>query len=366
MRDPSVPDPSVPDPLHEVTTTGRDEPPDVAAASVAALDRIMYLLDRSRAPSYRVRTFRRAADTLAGLSADEVARRVVAGTLEELPGVGPVIARVVEQTCHGEVPSYLRHLEEETVVELSDEARPLRQALRGDCHVHSTWSDGGADIETMARAAMALGHEYIVLTDHSPRLTIAHGLDRERLEAQLAELDALNPRLAPFRVLSGMEVDILTDGALDLDDDLLERLDVVVASAHSKLRMDHDEMTERLVRAVSNPHVDVLGHCTGRIVVGRGRPESSFDPQRVFDACAAGRTAVEINCRPERQDPPDDLLDAALAAGCHVAISTDAHAPGQLEWQAYGCEKAVAHGIGPEQVINTRRADDLVDWSTRT
>ena len=341
----------------------REEPPDLSSRAIVALDRIVYLLDRSRAPSYRVRTFRRAADTLSDLAPAELDARAAAGTLEDLPGVGPVIRRVIEECSAGQTPSYVRHLEEETSVPLSDDARPLLRALRGDCHVHSTWSDGGASIERMAAAAIRIGHEYIVMTDHSPRLTIAHGLDRARLEAQLEEIEALNERLAPFRILSGMEVDILTEGYLDLDDDLLDRLDVVVASAHSTLRMEHDAMTERLVRAVSNPHVDVLGHCTGRIVVGRGRPESSFDPHEVFGACAASGTAVEINCRPERQDPPDDLLDIALAAGASLAINTDAHAPGQLEWQAFGCEKAVAHGVGPQQVINTLTADELIGWT---
>jgi putative hydrolase len=329
----------------------------------AALARIVYLLDRSRAPSYRVRAFLRAAAAVAELPPGELSARIEAGTLEELPGIGPVTRRLIEEAAAGQVPSYVRRLEEETEVPVSDAGRPLRAALRGDCHVHSNWSDGGAEIEAMARAAMGIGHEYIVLTDHSPRLTVAHGLDRTRLLAQLDELDRLNEELAPFRILSGMEVDILLDGELDLDDDLLVRLDVVVASVHSKLRMDHDEMTARMVRAMANPHADILGHCTGRIVVGRGRPQSTFDAAEVFGVCAANGKALEINCRPERQDPPDELLDLALDAGCVVAIDTDAHAPGQLEWQAYGCDKAAAHGIDADRIVNTKTADDLVAWA---
>ena len=329
----------------------------------AALERIVYLLDRSRAPSYRVRAFLGAKAAVAALAPDELTDRIADGTLEELPGIGPVTRRVIEEAATGEIPSYVRHLEGETEIRITDAGHHVRRSLRGDCHVHSNWSDGGAEIEAMARAAMGIGHDYIVLTDHSPRLTIAHGLDRPRLLAQLEELDRLNDELAPFRILSGMEVDILLDGGLDLDEDLLGRLDVVVASVHSKLRMGHDEMTARMVRAMANPHTDILGHCTGRIVVGRGRPQSTFDADAVFEVCADNGKAVEINCRPERQDPPDDLLDLALDAGCMVAIDTDAHAPGQLEWQAYGCDKAALHGIATERIVNTKDAAGLVAWA---
>jgi putative hydrolase len=160
-----------------------------------------------------------------------------------------------------------------------------------------------------------------------------------------------------------MEVDILEDGSLDQDLDLLERLDVVVASVHSKLRMPEQEMTRRMVMAVASPHVDILGHCTGRKVVGTGRPQSQFDPDIVFAACARFGTAVEINCRPERQDPPEELLQLALDWDCRISIDTDAHAPGQLEWQVYGCDKAARMGIEPDRIVNTMSADDLVAWT---
>jgi putative hydrolase len=219
----------------------------------------------------------------------------------------------------------------------------------------------------MARTAQALGHEYLVVTDHSPRLTIAHGLNRDRLLQQLDEIEALNEGLmnapSPFRILTGMEVDILEDGSLDQDVDLLERLDVVVASVHSKLRMPEQEMTRRMVMAVASPHVDILGHCTGRKVVGTGRPQSQFDADIVFAACAQFGTAVEINCRPERQDPPEELLQLALDWDCRISIDTDAHAPGQLEWQTYGCDKAAKMGIEPERIVNTMSADDLLAWT---
>jgi putative hydrolase len=239
----------------------------------------------------------------------------------------------------------------------------LLAALKGDCHTHSDWSDGGSPIREMAESARDLGHDYVVLTDHSPRLTVANGLSPERLREQLDVVAALNADLAPFRILTGIEVDILDDGSLDQSDELLERLDVVVASVHSKLRMDRDAMTERMARAVANPHTDVLGHCTGRLVTGRGRPESQFDPEIVFEACRQFGTAVEVNSRPERLDPPKRLLRLAVEAGCHFSIDTDAHAPGQLTWQSYGCDRAAACGVPEERVINTWSADELLAWT---
>ena len=211
--------------------------------------------------------------------------------------------------------------------------------------------------------AIALGHDYMVLTDHSPRLTVAHGLDAERLLAQLDEVAGLNEQLAPFRILTGIEVDILEDGTLDQTEELLARLDVVVASVHSKLRMERDEMTRWMAVAVANPHVDVLGHCTGRLVVGRGRPESEFDPELIFTACREYGTAVEINSRPERLDPPKRLLRMAVEMGCLVSIDTDAHAPGQLDYPLLGCERAEAAGIDAERIVNTWPVERLLDWA---
>jgi putative hydrolase len=242
-------------------------------------------------------------------------------------------------------------------------AASLLSSLRGDCHSHSDWSDGGSPILEMAEAARELGREYLVLTDHSARLTVAHGLNEERLREQLSVVAEVNEQLAPFRLLSGMEVDILEDGALDLDPDMLGQLDVVVASVHSKLRMDAKDMTARMVAAIESPHTDILGHCTGRLITGRGRPQSSFDADAVFAACARTGTAVEINSRPERQDPPQDLLRRAVSLGCSFAVDTDAHAPGQLGWLGRGCAKAVDAAVPPDRIVNRRPAVDLLAWA---
>ena len=325
-----------------------------------ALREIAFQLERSGAPTYRVRAFRRAAEVMAGLPAGELQRRLGGGTLRALSGIGEVTAGVITQAAAGRQPDYLTRLLAEQGGPLP--ASALRAALRGDCHTHSDWSDGGSPPGEMAEAARALGHEWIALTDHSPRLTVASGLTAERLEAQLQLVTRLNAVLAPFRILTGIEVDILDDGSLDQREDLLARLDVVVASVHSKLRMAAGPMTERMVTAVRNPHVDVLGHCTGRLLTGRGgrgRPESEFDPAAVFGACREHGVAVEINCRPERRDPPGRLLALAAGAGCLFSIDTDAHAPGQLDWLENGCVRAEQHGITPDRVINTRPASEL-------
>ena len=202
---------------------------------VSALQQIAFELERSLAPTYRVQAFRKAAWTIRELPGGQLATRISQGTLRDLPGIGKVTAEVIEEAAAGEQPHYLTRL--------LDEAPPpppetkLRGKLRGDCHSHSDWSDGGSPPWEMAGTARDLGHEWLALTDHSPRLTVANGLSAERLIRQFGVVHALNDDLAPFRVLTGIEVDILDDGSLDQREDLLAELDVVVASVHSKLRM---------------------------------------------------------------------------------------------------------------------------------
>jgi putative hydrolase len=324
---------------------------------VQALRKIAFELERSGEPTYRVRAFRRAAEVIGALPPGEVDRRVAIGTLSALPGIGTTTAQVITQAARGAQPDYLTRL---LAAAVPAERTGIRALLRGDCHTHSDWSDGGSPPGEMATAARDLGLSWIALTDHSPRLTVARGLSAERLIAQLDLVDRLNTELAPFRILAGIEVDILDDGSLDQRDDLLAQLDVVVASVHSKLRMDAAPMTTRMLAAVRNPLVDILGHCTGRLLGGRGRPQSQFDAEAVFTACRDSGTAVEINCRPERQDPPDDLLGLAADIGCVFSIDTDAHAPGQLDWIGSGCRRAEAAGIGPDRVFNALTADDLI------
>ncbi|WP_227980789.1 PHP domain-containing protein [Nocardia spumae] len=332
----------------------------------AALREIAFWMERERAQTHRVKAYRRAADTVAGLSDAEYERRRESGAWQELPGIGPKTAAVIAQACAGDVPERLAQLRSAAQL-IAPAGAALRTRLRGDLHTHSEWSDGGSPIEEMMRTAMALGHEYCALTDHSPRLRVANGLSAPRLRDQLEVVAELNARLAPFRILTGIEVDILDDGTLDQEAELLEQLDLVVASVHSNLRADSETMTKRMVYAVANPNVDVLGHCTGRLVAGeRGlRPESSFDAEVVFEACRRYDTAVEINSRPERRDPPGRLIRLAAEMGCLFSIDTDAHAPGQLDWQGYGCERAIANDVAAERVVNTWTLDDLLEFTGR-
>jgi len=330
-----------------------------------ALDRAIYLLDRDLAPTQKIRAFVKGRTILTELAEEQGPRAVEdlvrAGKLTSLDGIGRSIEAVVAGAYGAGPTDYLDKLEAATVIE-TGAGTELRAMLKGDCHSHSTWSDGGAELRAMARAARALGHEYLVATDHSARLTVAHGLSPERLADQVDEIAVINEELAPFRILTGMEVDILDDGRLDLPDAWLAQLDVVIASVHHRIHQDKDQMTRRLVRAVAHPHVDILGHCTNRKVLGNKRMPSQFDADYVFAACAKFDTAVEINCRPERQDPPEEILDLALQWDCRISINSDAHAPGQLEWVNYGCDKAALAEIEPSRIINTRTADDLLEF----
>lgn len=339
--------------------------------AVAVLRRVAFLLERAQASAYRSEAFRTAAAVIEQQEPGRLATLVAAGSLTDLPSVGARTAGVAELAWRDRAVPYLAELEAEVVArgaareldagEHADAATALRAAIRGDLHAHSEASDGSTSIQEMVLAALEVGHEYLAITDHSPRLTVANGLSAARLRAQVEQVAALNRAVAPFRVLTGIEVDILDDGSLDQEPALLDRLDVVVASVHSKLRMDRAAMTRRMVAAVRDPRTDVLGHCTGRRVLGRQRPESEFDARAVFDACAEQGVAVEINCRPDRLDPPHALLTVAVEAGCDFAIDTDAHAPGQLDWQDAGCLRAAQHGVTADRVLTTWPVERLLE-----
>lgn len=324
---------------------------------VDALLEIASLLERERASRYRAKAFRQAAATFQELP-DDV--RADPNRLRSTKGIGESTFAVIRQAQSGSVPDYL--------VELRGEVEPqrasaLRSRLRGDLHAHTDWSDGTTPIPVMAAAARAQGHEYQAITDHSPRLRVARGLSAERLREQIPLVRAESRD--GFTLLAGIEVDILDDGMLDQDAALLGELDIVVASVHSKLRMDSRSMTKRMLAAVANPRVNVLGHCTGRLVQGeRGtRPPSEFDAEAVFAACAENGVAVEINSRPERQDPPDDLIAIALAAGCLFSIDSDAHAPGQLSLLDHGAERAEHAGVPASRIVTTWGLDRLLAWA---
>jgi putative hydrolase len=331
---------------------------------LADLRRIALLLELANEPSFRVRAFRNAAATIGELGVEAIAAHARKGTLRTLTGIGEVTERTIAESLRGEEPVYLRRLEATGGRMVAEIGGELCAALKGDCHVHSDWSDGGSPIREMAETAIELGHQYMVLTDHSPTLTIANGLSPERLERQLNEVATLNAQLAPFRILTGIEVDILSDGSLDQSDELLSRLDVVVGSVHSELRSPSGPMTRRMVTALADPHLDILGHCTGRMKAGRrNRPPSEFDAEIVFAAAARFDKAVEVNSRPERLDPPKRLLRLAVEAGCRVSIDSDAHAPGQLGWLPNGCDRAAACGVQVGSVVNALEADALLAWA---
>lgn len=334
--------------------------------AVDALNEIAFWLERELAPSFKVQAFRRAAATIAPFDADQLAERVADGRLKRTKGIGDRTFQVIAQAVEGGIPDYLADLRERNAEPLDTGGADLLARLRGDLHSHTEWSDGTTPIEVMAAAAAALGREYQAITDHSPSLTIASGLSVERLREQLDAIAALDT--GTLTLLRGIEVDILEDGTLDQTPEMLDRLDVVVGSVHSKLRSDRRTMTKRMLGGIRDPHTNVLGHCTGRLVQGsRGtRPPSEFDADAVFAACVENQVAVEINSRPERQDPPDDLIQRALDAGCFFSIDTDAHAPGQLDFLAYGAARAAANGVPAERIITTWPLERLRTWLAKS
>ena len=230
--------------------------------------------------------------------------------------------------------------------------------VRGDTHTHSDWTDGVDSIEVMARAARDIGHEYIVLTDHSPSLGVARGLLPERVEEQRAEIRRVNAELAPFRILHGTELEIRADASLDYPDELLARFDVVIASIHTGRRQSSEQLTARALAAIEHPHVDVLAHPSGRIV--NRRDPLPLDWPRIFEAAARTGTALEINGSP-RLDLDDALARAAGRAGARLTVASDAHRTEELGQQRYAVDLARRAWLGAEQLLATRTADELLE-----
>ncbi len=241
--------------------------------------------------------------------------------------------------------------------------------LKGDLHVHSDWTDGNNSIEEMAKAAQERGYQYIAICDHSPTIGITNGLTPERLEKQTEEIDKLNGKIAGkkgaknFRILKGIEVDIRSDGQLDLDNDLLKELDVVVAAVHTKFGQPREEMTKRIVKAFENPHVDIIAHPTGRLI-GRREPYQ-VDMDKLMDACRANGKGLELNAYPERLDLSDLHCRKAKEKGVKIAISTDAHRDRHLDWIDFGIATARRGWIEPEDVINALPLPKLLKWLRR-
>jgi len=236
--------------------------------------------------------------------------------------------------------------------------------LRGEFHSHTTWSDGACSVAEMAEAARHKGYEYWCVSDHSVGLGVVQGVDAERLQQQAAEIAEVNRRYAEagirFRVLQGTEVEILADGTLGLPDEVLARLDVVVASIHSAQRQDRETITERCLRVIRNPHVDILGHPTSRII--GSRPPTELDVERVLQECAATGTIVEVNANPQRLDLNDVYSRRAVEIGCKLVINCDAHSAEDLDLLDYGVATARRGWVTAADVVNTLPLEDALGW----
>jgi DNA polymerase (family 10) len=233
--------------------------------------------------------------------------------------------------------------------------------LRGDLQMHSTWSDGRESIETMVSACERLGYDYVALTDHSQALAMTGGLGPKELREQWKELDEVARRHPGIRVLRSLEVDILADGTLDLDDEMLAELDLVVVSVHSRFALSSEEQTRRIVRALRHPQANVLGHPTGRMI--NRRPPYEVDMEEVLKVAAEQSVAVEINAQPDRLDLRDTLIMRAKELGVRFAISTDSHRTTELAFMRYGVEQARRAWVTPAEVVNAWPLDRFLAWA---
>lgn len=292
---------------------------------------------------------RKSAKAHAGPAGEDELR--LAGRTEEevykvlgLPYIPPEIREdsgEIEAAGAGTLPDF---------VEASD--------IRGDLHCHSDYSDGAATLSEIAAAGRKKGYQYILITDHSKSLHIANGLSEERLRSQLDAIDALNAKLKGFKLLRGSEVDILPDGSLDMSDGLLKRLDIVCIAVHSKFKMKRDEMTKRVIRAMENPHANILAHPTGRLIATRDAFE--IDMEEVIRAAARTGTAIEINAHPARLDLDAKNCRVASEAGVMITIGTDTHVISELDYMIYGLGTARRGWLTKKNVLNTRTAAQLI------
>ena len=328
-----------------------------AIAVAQVLSEIGYLLRQDPTEVFRAKAFSAASWSIA-LSRPDLAALHRANRLESIEGVGAGIAKVLAGLIETGRSSYLERLRAETGQPSRDDESNLDlTAYRGDVHSHTDWSDGRATMLEMARAAVALGYRYLGVTDHSPRIKVVNGLDAERLLAQSRELAEVQAQVDGLTLFQGIEVDILEDGALDLPDAVLELLDVVIASPHVKLRQESAAMTERMLRAVSHPLVDVIGHPTGRRP--GSREGATYDFEAVFKAAARSGVALEIDCDPARMDLSPELARLALECGCNFTLDADAHAPAELAYVPMAAWMARRAGIPPERILNFLDVDEL-------
>jgi putative hydrolase len=328
-----------------------------ALAAAQALSEIGYLLRQNPDEKFRARAFSDAAWAIA-VTRPDLASLHRTGGLKSLPGVGAGIAKVLTELVETGHSRYLDRLREETGQPARDDESSLdMSAYQGDLHSHTTWSDGKATMIEMAQGAQARGYRYLSVTDHSPRIKVVHGLDAERLLAQSQEMAQVQEQVDGLTLLQGIEVDILEDGTLDLPDAVLEILDVVIASPHVKLRQEPEAMTQRMLRAVSHPHVTLIGHPTGRRP--GSREGATYDFEAVFKEAARHGVAVEIDCDPARMDLSPEMARLALECGCNFALSSDAHAPDELAYVPMGAWMARRAGIPQDRILNFRPVEAL-------
>jgi putative hydrolase len=328
-----------------------------AIAAAQALSEIGYLLRQDPEEKFRAKAFSSAAWSLA-VERPDLASLHSRNELTSLGGVGPGIAKVLAEVLETGKSRYLERLREQMKQPARDDESELDFAdYRGDIHSHSKWSDGKATMLEMARGAKAMGYQYLGVTDHSPRIKVVNGLDADRLLLQSREMAEVQAQVPGLALLQGIEVDILEDGSLDLPDMVLELLDVVIASPHVKLRQEPAAMTERMLRAVAHPHVDVIGHPTGRRP--GSREGATYDYELVFKEAARNHVALEIDCDPARMDLSPEMARLALECGCNFALDADAHAPAEFAYVPMGMWMARRAGIPQERIINFRPLEAL-------